>query len=246
MTVNEIISTITDTEIEQYNKYWEVLKPKDEVQFHNCFVFSFLSIRTTWQKNVHGFELWGNNKILDIVQAVMDTPDDDPAKPAKIEVMEAAADALQTGLQVKKILSVKSYLKNCYRTDLIDGVPVKAYDFKKKEDESWDKYRSRITKAIDHLGITKASFAIELMYPFESELICLDSRMLKMMKLEKMKLGKRDYKNIEKLWKDECTRKGVSPAIARHIVWSRDNPGGNCTTWANCLDTTGTAAQAFA
>lgn len=236
MTVKELIDSITDEEIKQYNQYWDILKPTTDEQFQNCLVFAFLSIRTTWRMNVAGFNTWGNGKIISIVQAVNNTPDSDPTKPAKVAALNAMIEALQTGLQLRKITSVKSFVALLEEDKEF---------FKKKETETWRKYRDRLAASIDWLGITKASFAIELMYPDTSEVICLDSRMMKLLGLKGLHASSSKYKKIEAEWLAACKEKGVAPAIARHIVWSRESPSGNCTDWADCLDSSGTASAIF-
>lgn len=237
MKVSTIVASITDEEIEKYTKYWKLLKPITHQQISNCFIFAFLSIRTTWRKNVHGFELWGNDKIINIVKAVHNTPDEDPTKEAKVRTLNAMVAALQTGLQGQKLSSVQSFLE--LTKDDFNAVL-------KKEDESWDTYRNRISDAIRYLGITKSSFAIELLYPDEAGVVCIDTRMVNMFGYKGMHLGPKKYREIEKEWVAYSETRGVAPAIARHIVWSRESPSGNCTDWSNCLDTAGTASAIFA
>lgn len=234
MQIKEIIASITDTEIEQNTKFWRAVVPTTIEQIQNCYIFAFLSIRSSWRQNVKGFDLWGHGKILKIANAVLATPDDDPTRDAKFAALEAMVEAARSGLEenrTKGVISLADASKNNPNLLL------------KQEGQTWEKYRRSLIKNIFFLGMAKSSFVSELLYPETSEIVCFDVQMHKMLGMQHLTIGKRRYRELEKEWVSECKDRGVAPAIARHIVWSRELPSGNCSDWANSLDFTGVAAK---
>ena len=66
-------------------------------------------------------------------------------------------------------------------------------------DEGWTEWRDRLAKGILGLGKAKTSFAIEMMFPLEAQVVCMDTHLFQAYGLDQTKDSRR-YKEIEDYW----------------------------------------------
>jgi len=51
-TVETFFDSIRDKDIESYNNYWAELKPQTEVAAFKRYLFAFMSVHTSWKKQL--------------------------------------------------------------------------------------------------------------------------------------------------------------------------------------------------
>lgn len=193
--VEEFFRTLNSKEITTYKEYWGRLVPENDVERFKRYIFSFLSVHSTWENNVKSYNLlknwteWFNRP----------------------EILK------------EKLIESKVGLFN-NRTKFIQEFSEKYWNnpdtFKKSDDENWASYRNRLEKLILGLGFAKTSFAIELLYPNRAEVACTDVHIYRMYGLSQkrdMKQGseiEKHFVQMSKLW-------NCPPAIARGVLWDR-------------------------
>jgi hypothetical protein len=98
----------------------------------------------------------------------------------------------------------------------------------KSEAETWDCFRDRIMNLIHGLGYAKTAFALELCYPNEAEVTCLDVHMLRLYGYDKSQTpNKALYKEFEEHWVNTCKTNNIPPFIARSIWWDKNQVNTN-------------------
>ena len=70
------------------------------------------------------------------------------------------------------------------------------------------------------LGYAKTAFAIELCYPTECEVACLDTHMLQLYGHKvKGTPSPSKYRMLEQHWVDKCKSRKIPPFMARNVYW---------------------------
>jgi thermostable 8-oxoguanine DNA glycosylase len=205
------LDSIDENRIKSYQNYWDSLRPKTEADFIRVWLFAFMSIHTTWESNVRGYEAlkdlkWMNNKKL----------------------------------LREKLVECKAGLYNM-RTDRLwkfrNQWMEDSSQFYKKTDETWQDYRDRLTDNVYGIGLAKTSFVIEMAYP-NADICCLDVHILRYLGKEQENgaLNKKTYRIRENYWIDQCRQRGYAPAMVRHYYWD-DMKGYNDTRyWSYVLE----------
>jgi thermostable 8-oxoguanine DNA glycosylase len=101
--------------------------------------------------------------------------------------------------------------------------------------ESWEGFRNRIEKNIKGLGMAKSSFAVEMIYPDEAEVVCLDTHLFQAYGLNQTKHA-RQYGTLENHWVKNSARKNLPPYIARCIYWDRKQEKQDSRYWSHALE----------
>ena len=66
--LDTFFDSIEDEEAQTYSNYWETVKPKNETEIFQRYLFAFMSVHTTWKMNCLGyngvkdFKEWGGNR----------------------------------------------------------------------------------------------------------------------------------------------------------------------------------------
>lgn len=204
--VDEALAKLTITDVERYSQYWTTIQPKSHLEYYQRWLFSFLSVHTTWTSTVRGYELlkdraWAGNK------------------------EELGRLLVQSGVGMHKIRT-----EGIYRFDVdFWSNPESWY---KQENESWKECRDRLMERCHGLGLAKTAFALEMGYPEQSEAVCLDVHMLRLYgKDPKKGISISEYARMESHWVKSCRDKGYPPAIARHAVWDVIQKKPDSTYW---------------
>jgi hypothetical protein len=108
-------------------------------------------------------------------------------------------------------------------------------DAEKALNESWSEFRNRIEKNIKGLGLAKSSFAIEMIYPSEAEVVCLDTHLFKAYGLDQVKHRKK-YDLLENHWVKNSVKKDLPSYIARCIYWDRKQEKTDSRYWSHVLE----------
>jgi thermostable 8-oxoguanine DNA glycosylase len=111
--------------------------------------------------------------------------------------------------------------------------------FQRKPDQDWLELRSDLDKLILGLGQIKISFTMELCYPEETEIVCLDRHMLgQVFHTDPTRTtGTQQYLHCERQWVETCRRYGAAPGIARLAYWDKLQGRNSPDYWAHVFKT---------
>jgi hypothetical protein len=105
----------------------------------------------------------------------------------------------------------------------------------KEDEESWTEWRDRLVKSILGLGKAKVSFALEMMYPVEAQVACMDTHLFQVYGLDQSKNSKY-YNTIEADWVDRSNKRGLAPYMARCLYWDKNQNRKNSRYWSKVLE----------
>jgi thermostable 8-oxoguanine DNA glycosylase len=206
------MSSITPTRVTEYSDYWSSLQPKNNEDVFRMWLFSFMSVHTTWENNVRGFRAIGDLGWMD----------------DKNKLTQRLARS-RCGFQNTRSRYIWEFKKSFW-TD-----PER---YRKFSRESWRTYRDRLAKQTLGLGLAKTTFAIELTYP-TAPVCCLDRHILRFM-LGSVELNGNMspdiYAKLEARWVNAARKERVAPVMARHIFWDDLQKQKNTRYWSACLE----------
>ena len=206
------MQTIDDDTATRYTKYWNSLKPKDDKSLFKIWLFSFMSVHTTWQNNVNGF-----NELRDLSWL--------GSKRALLTRLERSG----VGLHNNRTRYVWQFRKDFWKNP---------DDYRKTRRESWTNFRNRLATKTLGLGLAKTTFALEMAYP-EAPLCCLDRHILRFMYGDTKLNGNMSpnmYANTEARWVRAARKQGVHAPMARHIYWDGLQGQSDTRYWSSCLE----------
>lgn len=194
-----------------YRDYFEKITPKDETEIFRRFLFAFSSVHTTWKYNVNLFVGLYDMKWMVSMDALRSV------------IVESRA-----GLTEGRTKSIWKFSKEYWENPK---------EYLKREDELWPQYRDRIQAKTLGLGHAKSSFANELVYPNEAEVICGDTHQLQLYGLPiGTSPSQKTYGYVEAHWVAECKRLGIAPVAARWYLWDRKQGHENSRYWSYCIE----------
>ena len=208
--VDAFFASITPQEIGRYKAYWATLAPEDYLETFERWLFAFCSVHTTWSANVRGFAL-----IKPWFGWQQDTE----------ELKRRLTDS-RMGLHINRTRFIAQFCDHYWKS------PSKYY---KQPAETWVACRDRLVKDILGLGIAKVSFALELIYPCNAQVVCLDTHMFQLYGLDQTKHA-RHYPALERHWVGHCAHVDVPPAVARAIFWDRKQKKPDSRYWTHILE----------
>jgi thermostable 8-oxoguanine DNA glycosylase len=97
-------------------------------------------------------------------------------------------------------------------------------------------YRDRIASFVPGLALAKSSFFVEMKYHEESDVVCLDRRVLKSIHGRDRTLNRTDYLALENEWQDCSQEYGIPAASARFIWWDKLQGYKNSRYWSEVLE----------
>ena len=101
--------------------------------------------------------------------------------------------------------------------------------------EGWAEWRDRLAKSILGLGKAKTSFAIEMMFPLEAQVVCMDTHLFQVYGLNQSKNAKL-YNDIEADWLQRSADRDIAPYMARCIYWDKNQNRKNSRYWSKVLE----------
>jgi thermostable 8-oxoguanine DNA glycosylase len=208
--VDEFFDSIEDNEIKFQFDYWKKLKPINDSERFQRFLFAFMSVHTSWESNIRGYNLikdwwtWMNQW--------------DNLKEKLIES--------RVGLHNNRLRFISEFTLKFWSNPS---------NFDRGLNENWNGFRNRIVKEITGLGLAKSSFAIEMIYPDEAEVVCLDTHLFQAYGLDQTKHRKM-YDNLESHWVKNSVKKDLPPYIARCIYWDRKQEKQDSRYWSHVLE----------
>jgi endonuclease III len=156
--------------ITKYEEYWQSISPTNSNEIFKRWLFAYTSIHSTWQSNVRSY-----NHIKNFEQWL-----NDKSKLAELLYIS------RSGLHNQRTENIWDFKNKFFENP---------DSFEKSSSESWIDLRNRLAVNLKGIGLAKVSFALELCYPNNVEVVCLDVHMLRALKLNEQ--GYRaDSKNI--------------------------------------------------
>ena len=212
--VDKLFNSFNEEELEQYKSYWQEVAPKNDTEIFQRWLFAFMSVHTTWERNVIGYEaikdwtVWFN--------------DDDKL----MEIIKGAA----VGLQNNRVRFISQFARKFWADP----------EWYKYQEGSWQDFRNRLVgrrkgEGILGLGIAKVSFALEMIYPNEAKVTCMDTHLFQAYGLDQSKDARR-YIEIENYWLGMCAMWRVPSYIARCILWDRKQDKTDSRYWSYVLE----------
>ena len=208
--VESFFDSIKPEEIKFQYDYWKKLKPINDSERFQRFLFAFTSIHTSWEANIRGYNLikdwwtWMNRW--------------DHLKEKLIES--------RIGLHNNRLRFISIFTTKFWSNPSV---------FDRGMNENWNGFRNRIEREITGLGLAKSSFAIEMIYPDEAEVVCLDTHLFQAYGLDQIKHRKK-YDLLENHWVENSRKKDLPPYIARCIYWDRKQEKSDSRYWSHVLE----------
>jgi len=207
--VDSLFSSFNSDEVQTYKDYWQSVAPKNDTEVFQRWLFAFMSVHTTWERNVIGYEA-----IKDWTQWFNDD--------AKLEKLLVES---RVGLQKNRTRYISEFSKKFWQDP----------EWYKYQGGDWQQFRDRLVKSILGLGIAKVSFSLEMIYPNEAEVTCMDTHLFQAYGLDQSKDARR-YKEIENYWLDMCRMWNVPSYIARCTLWDRKQEQTDSRYWSYVLE----------
>ena len=217
MNFEDVFSIKHQSKISSYEEYWKSVSPTNSNEIFKRWLFAYTSIHSTWQSNVRTY-----NHIKNFEQWI-----NDKTKLAELLYMSKGGCHNQ---RTENIWDFKNkYFEN-------------PNNFEKSSSESWVDLRNRLAVNLKGIGLAKVSFALELCYPNNVGVVCLDVHMLRALGLNTQgykadsKKDVSEYINGENIWIEKSKRMDTSPYITRCLYWDILQGHQNSRYWSSCLE----------
>ena len=207
---NAFFQSLTKVEIERESNYWASVTPSNDSERFQRFLFAFMSVHTSWESNINGY------------QAIKDWTKWFNAPDALKTLLEGS----RVGLHNQRTRFVEAFSKQFWT-----GIK----NFNKLPSESWTDYRNRLEKQILGLGTAKTSFAIEMLYPLECQVVCMDTHLFQLYSLNQSR-DSAQYETIERHWVSMTKMWNVPSYIARCVWWDRNQNKTDSRYWSYVLE----------
>ena len=210
--VDRFFDNLTLRLVKEGEDYWESVTPQSDAEVFNRWVFAIMSVHTTWESNVHGY----NVAMKDLSWTI-----------DKKRLEEMVVEA-RVGMYERR---------NKGLWQLAQKFRENPNQFKKQDDETWQECRNRLVGTIFGLGNAKTTYGLVLANPVEAQLCCLDVHLLRFLGHEQDgQPNLKIYQAMEDEWLDRCTKYGVAPNVAREIYWNKVQGRRNSRYWSYCLE----------
>ena len=206
---NNLFNSFDTEEVEGYKSYWQSIAPKNDTEIFQRWLFAFMSVHTTWERNVIGYEaikdwtVWFNDdkKLMELIKGAA------------------------VGLHNNRVRFISEFARKFWADP----------DWYKYQEGDWQAFRNRLVKGILGLGIAKVSFGLEMIYPNEAKVTCMDTHLFQAFGLDQSKDARR-YIEIENYWLGMCAMWNVPSTIARAILWDRKQDQTDSRYWSYVLE----------
>ena len=213
---DEFFKNFPKDKVVAYKDYWETVRPKTDEDIFRRYLFAYMSVHTTWESNVKGYQAVKNiNEWID-----------------NKEILLEKIKNSGVGLHNNRTKYIWAFKDQFFANPKNYMITSKKYHVKKRDD---------IVDKIHGLGAAKTSFALEMSSPNECRVVCLDIHLLRLyncdqMKYNKSRSGTKIYKDIERHWSINCGKVGVPCYIMRSLYWNMLQGKENCRYWSFCLE----------
>lgn len=195
----------------RYVEYWGDIAPRTSEEVFKRFLFAFCSVHTTWECNVAGYQAIKDLSWIGNERALR-------------EKLRASGAGLHN-----------------HRAKWISAFADAYWDhprlWTRRAREPWAVYRDRLVAGITGLGKAKVSFALEMAYPLEAEVLCLDVHMLRMYGVKdqsKVRVG--EYERYEYDWLGRARAAEMPSYIVKQIHWDALQGRPDSRYWSHVLE----------
>lgn len=208
--VESFFESIKDNEIKFQFDYWNELKPINDTEKFQRWLFAFMSVHTSWESNIRAYQMikdwwnWMNNW----------------------QLLENKLIESRVGMQNNRTKYIKEFTLKFWSDPSY-------YD--KGQNESWTMYRNRLVNDIKGLGMAKVSFGLEMIHPVKANVVCLDTHLFQAYGLNQTK-DRKQYGKLEDHWVENSRKKDLPPYIARCIYWDRKQEKQDSRYWSHVLE----------
>ena len=209
--VESIFTNLDRDAVTKYQNYWKGLTVDTNADYFRRWLFAFMSVHTTWESNVSGYRA-----VADFTQWLGD--DDDLLQRLK---------AGRAGLYNMRRKFISRFAEDFWSNPAA---------FHRGTTEPWWVFRDRLCKRVLGLGPAKTSFALEMAFPLEAQVACLDVHMLRLYGDEKAGAKRPVYNRFEIDWIDRCRSADVEPYVARMVYWDKLQGRTDSRYWSECLE----------
>ena len=207
--IEKFITDIPTADITRYSEYWQAIKPVTDEEYFNRWVFAFFSVHTGWRANVRAYVNF------------TETKEPLTEKDQLMQLIKVSG----VGLYNTRTTGIWKFKEEFWKD------PKSWY---KQETESWPEFRDRLMDRCHGLGYAKTSFALELCYPVECGVTCLDTHMLQMYGAKGNSAPSPSrYKELEKHWISTCNKEKKPAFMVRNIYWDNVQKQADCDYWAH-------------
>lgn len=209
--VSRWLANLEPETVKSYTRYWNAITPQTDEERFWFWIFAHLTVQQGWAASVKAFQsvkLLGNHYTE--------------------EKVFKALKASRTGLYVKKTPELVTF-RNLYK-----AAPS---IFMKSDEHSLASHRDMMVKILNGSGIgqAKVSLALSMLYPNQTEIICID-RHIQRWYGASGDLGGPLYYEIEEHFVNACIKLGIPPGMVREIYWDSIQGFGNTRYWSHVLE----------
>jgi hypothetical protein len=203
---------VRNCDVVRYVDYWDGLSAKTDAQFFSRFLFAYCSVHTSWEGNISGYK------------AIKDHE----AWKGSHKGLRDRLVVSGVGLHNNRARWIDQF-SDCFWSD--PGA------FRRGPREAWNVYRDRLEGKILGLGPAKVSFALELAFPLEAEVLCLDVHMLRLYGVKdqsKLKVGQ--YERFEHDWVSRARAAELPSYIVKQVHWDALQGRPDSRYWSHVLE----------
>jgi len=222
--VADRIKNLDPQVVARYLEYWESIAPQTLHERWQRWVFATMAINTGWEQNVRAYKL------------VMSMPW------SSLSELEELLVAGGIGLH-----SAKAQAAWCITTLARDECGPRVLGSPAEVGRShlpWTGWRDRLEEITDNdnnkrmtwMGLKTISFAHEMCWPRECEVVAIDTHVARWYGIGKGKLTATRYHEIEDHWLNACAKYGVPSAMARHVIWDQEHDKTDTRYWSHVFE----------
>lgn len=210
MSPHEVIISLEQNTIDRYADYWNGIRANTDEEFFKRFLFAFMSVHTTWRSNVSGYE------------AI-----------CEFQLWRHSREELLRRLKAGRCGLYNNRARYIWQFSQSFWAAPEAYY--REKDEPWHYYRNRLENNILGLGLAKTSFALEMAFPLECQVVCLDVHMLRLYG-QTNHVPNRKYFLCEDHWVVRCQNRSIASYPARMVYWDSIQGKQNSRYWSHVFE----------
>lgn len=212
--IETYINSIDEETIAKYRAYWSGVTPRTDQEFYARWVFAFLSVHTTWERNVSAFNTMNPTK----------------EKLASKQQLQEQIILSKVGLHNMRTTGIWKFHEDFWANPTV---------WRKTADETWLAYRDRVMSRCFGLKEAKTSFALELCYPNDAEVVCLDTHMLQLYGCTKKgSPAPKKYRELEAHWLACCRNRNLPSFAVRNVYWDKVQQQTDTKYWSYVFEQT--------
>jgi thermostable 8-oxoguanine DNA glycosylase len=206
--VERFFKGVDHNKAEEYSNYWKGIEPTTPYDYFLRYVFAFLSVHTTWTRNVLAYNLLKDGAWI-----------------GDNEELERRLVESRAGLHKNRTKYISTFTEDFWKKPSL-FIPNK---------KNTKEQRNVLYKKLLGLGIAKTSFAIEMCLPVDCEAVCMDTHLFQVYGLDQTKHSNL-YLDIENHWNKMCKLFEVPNYIARCLFWDTNQGKEDSRYWSHCLE----------